>query len=228
MEIDGFIEKYIPQASGGQRAKFARYFALLAEWNQRVNLTAITEPEEVAAKHFADSLLPMELIPKGARCVDVGTGAGFPGVPLLIMRPDLSMTLLDSLKKRLAFLETLLGELNLRAVPVHMRAEDAGRDPAHRARYDVALARAVASASALMEWTAPLVRVGGTALFYKGPKADEELASASRATRLLRLEAELVDYNVPWGERRVMLVKKTAPTPKEYPRKAGSAEKNPL
>lgn len=228
MEIDGFIQKYIPQASEEQRAKFARCFALLVEWNGRMNLTSITEPEEVAAKHFADSLLPLELIPKGARCIDVGTGAGFLGVPLLIMRPDLSMTLLDSLNKRLVFLEALLRELGLRASLVHMRAEDAGREPAHRARYDVALARAVASASALMEWTTPFLKVGGVALLYKGARADEELACAARAARLLHLETKLVDYEVPWGERHVMLVKKAAPTPKEFPRKAASAEKNPL
>ncbi|HWQ57549.1 MAG TPA: 16S rRNA (guanine(527)-N(7))-methyltransferase RsmG [Clostridia bacterium] len=228
MEIDELIQKYIPRANAEQAARFTRYCALLVEWNEKMNLTAITEPEEIVAKHFADSLLPMELIPKNARCIDVGTGAGFPGVPLMIMRPDLSMTLLDSLNKRLVFLETLLKELNLSARLVHARAEDAGRDRAHREAYDVALARAVASASALMEWTSPLVHVGGVSLFYKGPKADEELAAARRAAQLLHLTASLVDYGAPWGERRVMVVKKNAPTPKEYPRKAGTAEKSPL
>jgi 16S rRNA (guanine527-N7)-methyltransferase len=228
MEIDELIKKYIPGANAEQAARFARYCALLIEWNEKMNLTAITEPEEIVAKHFADSLLPMELIPKNARCIDVGTGAGFPGVPLMIMRPDLSMTLLDSLNKRLVFLEALLKELNLSARLVHARAEDAGRDKAHREAHDIALARAVASASALMEWTSPLVRVGGVSLFYKGPKADEELAAARRAAQLLHLTASLVDYEAPWGERRVMVVKKNAPTPEEYPRKAGTAEKSPL
>lgn len=228
MEIEGLIHRYIPEADGAQIDKFARYFALLAAWNERMNLTAITGAEEVVAKHFADSLLPMARVKEGARCIDVGTGAGFPGIPLLIMRGDLSMTLLDSLNKRLVFLKALLEELNLQAALVHARAEDAGRDPAHRGQYDVALTRAVAGASALMEWTAPLLKTGGVSLMYKGPKADEELASAARAAKILRLEAQTLKFEVPWGERHVIEANKLAPTPKEYPRKAGAAAKSPL
>lgn len=228
MDVEGLIHQYIPEADEAQAKKFARYLELLLEWNEKVNLTAITEPEEVVAKHFADSLLPAALLPKGAKCIDVGTGAGFPGVPLLIMRPDLKMTLLDSLNKRLVFLKTLLGELNLTAALVHARAEDAGRDAAHREKYDVALSRAVAGTSALMEWTSPFIRIGGTSLMYKGPKAQEELSSGARAMKLLHLDARLMTYPAPWGERHVIAAKKRAPTPKEYPRKAGTAEKNPL
>ena len=228
MEIEGLIEQYIPQADAVQRAQFARYYALLVDWNQRVNLTAVTEAEEVAAKHFADSLLPAQLIPAGARCIDVGTGAGFPGVPLMIMRGDLKMTLLDSLRKRLTFLDALLRELNLSAALVHMRAEDAGRDNGRRGHYDVAFTRAVAGASVLMEWTAPLLKIGGLSLMYKGPRADEELASAQHAQQLLKMETRIVDYDVPWGERHLIVAKKLAPTPKDYPRKAGAAAKNPL
>lgn len=228
MEIERLIAQYIPQANAEQAARFARYYTLLVEWNGRMNLTAITDAEEVAAKHFADSLLPADFIPRGARCIDVGTGAGFPGVPLMIMRGDVSMTLLDSLNKRLTFLDALLKELGLSAALLHMRAEDAGRDNGRRGKYDVALTRAVAGASALMEWTAPLLKVGGISLMYKGPRADEELSAARRAQGLLKLETQLVDYDVPWGERHILLAKKCAPTPKEYPRKAGTAAKNPL
>jgi 16S rRNA (guanine527-N7)-methyltransferase len=228
MEIDRLIERYIPEADAAQRERFARYHALLAEWNEKMNLTAVTDAEEVVAKHFADSLLPMALIPQGARCVDVGTGAGFPGVPLMIMRGDLKMTLLDSLQKRLTFLDALLKELGLSAALVHMRAEDAGRDNGRRGHYDIALTRAVAGVSALMEWTAPLLKVGGLSLMYKGPRADEELASARRAQQLLKLETRIVDYDVPWGERHIVAARKLAPTPGEYPRKAGTAAKSPL
>lgn len=228
MEIDRLIQTYIPQADAKQRAQFVRYHALLLEWNQKMNLTAITDEGEVVSKHFADSLLPVELIPKGARCVDVGTGAGFPGVPLMIMRGDLKMTLLDSVQKRLTFLEALLRELDLCATLVHARAEDAGRDNGRRGKYDIALTRAVAGVSALMEYTTPLIKVGGLSLMYKGPRADEELSHAGRAQTLLKLESHLVDYDVPWGERHIIVVKKLAPTPGTYPRKAGTAANNPL
>ena len=228
MEIDGLIQTHIPQADAKQREQFARYYALLVDWNQKMNLTAIIEAQEVVTKHFADSLLPVALLPKGARCVDVGTGAGFPGVPLMIMRGDLKMTLLDALQKRLTFLDALLKELGLSAALVHTRAEDAGRDNGQRGKYDVALTRAVAGVSALMEWTTPLLKVGGVSLMYKGPRADEELSRASRAQTLLKLESHLVDYDVPWGERHIIVVKKCAPTPGTYPRKAGIAANNPL
>jgi len=223
------IAKYIPRADDAQAEKFIRYFELLVLWNQKMNLTAITEPEEVVAKHFADSLLPADLIPLNARCIDVGTGAGFPGVPLLIMRPDLHMTLLDSLAKRLTFLEELLPELGVARVPLlHARAEDAGRDNGLRGKFDIALTRAVASAPALLEWTIPLLKVGGASLMYKGPKAEEELASCVRAETLLRCTAQLKRFPAPWGERLVIEARKTAPTPGAYPRKAGTATKDPL
>lgn len=228
MEVNALIKNYIPTANAQQAQRFARYFALLVEWNERMNLTAITQAEQVVAKHFADSILPASLLPANARCIDVGTGAGFPGVPLLIMRPDIQMTLLDSLNKRLTFLGTLLEELGLTAQLVHLRAEDAGRASAHRARYDIALTRAVASVPALMEWTAPLLAVGGTSLMYKGPRAAQELAEAERAARLLHMDARIIAYDAEWGERHVIAAVKRAPTGKEYPRRAGSASNHPL
>lgn len=223
------IAKYIPQADAKQTEKFLRYYEMLVDWNGRVNLTAITEPEEVVTKHFADSLLPEALIAKNARCIDVGTGAGFPGIPLLIMRPDIRLTLLDSLAKRLAFLEALLPELGIKGVPLlHMRAEDAGHDDGLRQKFDVALTRAVASAPAVIEWTVPLLKVGGTSLIYKGPKAHEELAACTRAKAELRCTALIRSFPAPWGERLVIEATKTAPTPGRYPRKAGTAAKAPL
>ncbi len=222
------LAPFVPNLTETQAARFARYYAMLVEWNEKVNLTAITEETEVAQKHFADSLLPATLLPRGAKCIDVGTGAGFPGVPLLILRSDLRMTLLDSLNKRLVFLQALLEELGLEAQLVHARAEDAGRDPKHRDKYDVALTRAVAGTSPLVEWTLPLVKEKGVSLMYKGPKAEEELKAAHNAITLLRGQGKIIRFDTPWGERNIIAVTKLAPTPKAYPRKAGTAAKQPL
>ena len=211
-------------------AQFDKYAQLLVEWNEKMNLTAITEEREVAEKHFADSLLPMELIPQNARCIDVGTGAGFPGIPLMIMRPDITVTLLDSLNKRLIFLDEVIRALGLEksAKTLHMRSEDAGRAAAHRDAYDVALSRAVANARVLAEWTAPFVKKGGVSIMYKGAAAKEELDAAQNAMNKLCLGARLIEYPCAWGERYVIAAKKLAPTPKAYPRKAGTAGKMPL
>lgn len=220
------ILSLIPGASEEQADKFIKYYELLIEWNEKMNLTAITEEREVAEKHFADSLLPMELIPQNARCIDVGTGAGFPGIPLMIMRPDITVTLLDSL----IFLNEVIRALGLegRAKTLHMRSEDAGRAAAHRDAYDVALSRAVANARVLAEWTAPFVKKGGVSIMYKGAAAKEELDAAQNAMNKLCLGARLIEYPCAWGERYVIAAKKLAPTPKAYPRKAGTAGKLPL
>ena len=224
------IFSLIPGASEEQANKFIKYYELLIEWHEKMNQTAITEEREVAEKHFADSLLPMELIPKNARCIDVGTGAGFPGIPLMIMRPDITVTLLDSLNKRLIFLDEVIRALGLEksAKTLHMRSEDAGRAAAHRDAYDVALSRAVANARVLAEWTAPFVKKGGVSIMYKGAAAKEELNAAQNAMNKLCLGARLIEYPCAWGERYVIAAKKLAPTPKAYPRKAGTAGKLPL
>ena len=220
------IFSLIPGASEEQANKFIKYYELLIEWNEKMNLTAITEEREVAEKHFADS----QLIPKNARCIDVGTGAGFPGIPLMIMRPDITVTLLDSLNKRLIFLDEVIRALGLEksAKTLHMRSEDAGRAAAHRDAYDVALSRAVANARVLAEWTAPFVKKGGVSIMYKGAAAKEELNAAQNAMNKLCLGARLIEYPCAWGERYVIAAKKLAPTPKAYPRKAGTAGKLPL
>ena len=221
---------YQVEVTERQAEQFQTYMELLVEWNEKMNLTAITEEREVAEKHFADSLLPMELIPKNAKCIDVGTGAGFPGVPLMIMRPDITVTLLDSLNKRLIFLDEVIRALGLEksAKTLHMRSEDAGRAAAHRDAYDVALSRAVANARVLAEWTAPFVKKGGVSIMYKGAAAKEELNAAQNAMNKLCLGARLIEYPCAWGERYVIAAKKLAPTPKAYPRKAGTAGKLPL
>lgn len=218
----------LPGLDGDKVIKFTEYYNLLLEWNSRMNLTRITEPAEVAAKHFADSVLGESLIPRGARVVDVGTGAGFPGVPLKIVRPDIELVLVDSLGKRVKFLEELTNALALEAVCIHARAEDAARDPELREAFDIALSRAVAPMNVLLELTTPFVKVGGASLMYKGASAREELEVCERALKILGCRAECADYEVEWGARTIVIAAKRASTPAKYPRKAGSIEKAPL
>lgn len=206
----------------GEYQPFARYCQLLQEWNQRMNLTAITDDQGVAEKHFLDSLLPLTLweLPRGARLIDVGTGAGFPAVPIKLLRPDIQITLLDSLQKRLTFLEEVCGQLGIQAELLHARAEDAGRDPARRERYDVATSRAVAGMDLLAEYCLPLVRPGGVLLALKGSGgAAEAQAGAAMVERCGGTLRAVKEYALPSGDRRTLVVvEKTAPTPKRYPR----------
>jgi 16S rRNA (guanine527-N7)-methyltransferase len=220
--------KWMPQLSPIQLQQFTEYYKLLLEWNAKVNLTRITEPEEVAQKHFADSIVASELIPSGARVVDVGTGAGFPGVPLKIVRPDIELVLVDSLGKRIRFLEELTCALGIEAEAVHARAEDAARQANLREGFDIALSRAVAPMNVLMELTTPFVKPGGASLMYKGSGARDELSVCGRALSILNCRADSIDYEVPWGARTVVRAVKTGNTPKKYPRKAGFIEKAPL
>ena len=216
-----------PDLTEGQLAQFETYYAMLADWNTRVNLTAITEPEDVAKKHFLDSLAAAPYLKPNASVADVGTGAGFPGVPLLILRPDLTVTLMDSLQKRLVFLEELLKTLGMQARLVHARAEDAGLNPLYREQFDAVLTRAVSGLPALCELTLPLVKVGGISVAYKGD-AGEELALAKNALQILRATAERVAVPSDYGARELVILTKHASTPKQYPRKAGTPAKYPL
>jgi len=212
-----------------QSERFAAYFALLSEWNQKVNLTAVADEAGVYEKHFADSLLALPLVEGRARVADVGTGAGFPGVPLLIARPDIRLTLIDSVQKKLDFLSALLARLGLFADLVHARAEDAARTPGLRDGFDAVLSRAVAPMNVLLELTLPFAKTNGAAVCFKGPALSEELPAAGRALLELNGRVEkVIAYAPPWGERRLALVLKTAPTPKKYPRKAGTPAKEPL
>ena len=214
--------------------RFALYHALLVEGNARMNLTTVLEPEEAVDRHFLDSLAPVALglLPQGARAVDVGTGAGFPGMPLLILRPDLQMTFLDALNKRILFLEDALARLGLKAETLHARAEDAAKMAAHREQYDAAVSRAVANAATLEELTLPFVQKGGVAIAWKGPGVAEEMTAARRAAFLLGGTVRgTVDAPIPgrddWAHV-LLLTDKTGTTPKAYPRKAGTPNRKPL
>ena len=213
--------------------RFATYYDMLVEGNKVMNLTAVLEPEEAVDRHFLDCIAPVAkgLLPEGVKIVDVGTGAGFPGLPLLIARPDIKITLVDALNKRLNFIRSVLDELGLEAEIVHMRAEDFSRKPEYREQYDMAVARAVASVSPLMEYLLPCVKRGGSAMCWKGPDIVQEADAARKAIFLLGGKArQPIGYEVPnrdW-QHNLFIVDKVSNTPKTYPRKAGTPSKNPL
>ena len=213
-----------------QLEQLETYCARLIEYNQKVNLTAITQPQEIAKKHFLDCAACQHFIPGGAKCADVGTGAGFPGMVLAIVRPDIDMTLFDSLNKRLIFLEQLASELKVRAVCVHARAEDAGRNPLYREKYDVALSRAVARLPLLCEYTLPFVKKGGCLLALKGPEVTSEIREAQNAIKLLGGAQPIVEQSNAFDaqEHNFVLIKKLKATPSQYPRKAGIPSRSPL
>ena len=220
--------------TSGQLDQFVAYTGMLLEWNRKLNLTRIVEPKEIAVKHYLDSLvLPaVTEVPDGSWLVDVGTGAGFPAIPLKIVIPGLRITLLDSVKKKLAFLETLVQELGLVGVEiVHGRAEDLAHEKRFREQYDFAVSRAVGSLSILAELCVPFCRVGGLFAAYKGPRARAEVDEAEKAFQLLGGELEAVHrLTLPFSdqERLMVLVRKSRPTPAGYPRQAGIPERSPL
>lgn len=216
-----------------QLEQFSLYFDLLIETNKVMNLTAITEPEEVAVKHIIDSLLAYdEKVFPGKLLADVGTGAGFPGIPLKIYCPELKVVLLDSLAKRLKFLENVIETLGLKDITcVHLRAEDAGQNKDHREKYDLVTARAVARLSVLSEYCLPLVKQGGYFIAMKGSKFVEEIAEGRTAVGILGgeiISAEEVKLPGLDDGRAIIRIRKIKKTPVKYPRKAGVPEKQPL
>ena len=206
----------------GDYQSFALYCDLLQEWNKKMNLTAITDDQGVAMKHFADSVLPLTLweVPAQAKVIDVGTGAGFPSVPMKLVRRDLELTLLDSLRKRLDFLQAVCTGIGIDAALVHARAEDAGRNPAHREKYQVATSRAVAGLDLLAEYCLPLLQVGGTFLALKGSGGREEAEAGAKAVALCggRIR-DVIGYQLPSGDGRTLIVvEKVEAAPARYPR----------
>ena len=212
---------------------FSKYTDLLLSYNEVMNLTAITDKNEINIKHYLDSVTPLafSLIPDGAKVADVGSGAGFPGLPLKIAKRDIHLTAIDALLKRLNFLETVKKELSLENFEtVHMRAEEAGQNKDLRESFDIATARAVANLSLLSEWCLPLVKVGGSFVALKGPSPKEEIEEARDAIKVLGGEiAGVFDITLP-GEipHSIVLIKKISQTPSKYPRKPGKASKQPI
>ena len=212
--------------------RLSKYAELLKEWNEKINLTAITEDEEIEVKHFLDSLMLLKYadIPQGASLIDVGTGAGFPSVPCLCQRDDIKLTLLDSLLKRLKFLDLLCQELGVNATTEHYRAEDGGHAKNLREKFDFATSRAVANLRDLSEFCLPFVKVGGYFVALKGFDCDEEIDLAKPAIKKLGGKIERVEkFDLPMDNKRaIIIIKKLSQTPPQFPRKPHVMAKKPI
>lgn len=220
------------QLTERQLAAFGQYAAMLVEWNGRMNLTAITAPDEIAVKHFLDSMMLLRYVAlsQGARLIDVGTGAGFPAVPVKLLREDLRVTLLDSLHKRITFLQAVSTALEQDNACIHARAEEGGRRPELREQFDCATARAVASLRVLAEYCLPYVKVGGIFAALKGPEVEAELAEAKPAIRALGGKIQAVEhYELPGEQgRSIVLVQKISQLSTKYPRHSTKITKEPI
>lgn len=208
-----------------------KYMNTLIEWNNNINLTSITEPKEIIIKHFIDSLTSYKYL-KNASVIDVGTGAGFPGIPLKIVDKDINITLLDSLNKRINFLNEVVNDLQLENIhAIHGRVEEVARNKQYRESFDIAISRAVAPLNVLLEYMIPLVKVGGKCICMKGSNAEEEIELSKNALKRLNAEIEIVEsFKLPGTDmkRNIVVVKKIAKTDKGFPRKAGTPSKKPL
>ena len=236
-----------------QLEQFFAYMNLLIEWNEKMNLTAIIEPEEIVLKHFIDSITILENIEsenktknecenksenkkenknENIKIVDVGTGAGFPGIPLSIMNPTLKITLVDSLNKRLIFLQEVVDKLNLKNIEiVHARAEEFGQNKKYREKFDIATSRAVANLSTLSEYLIPLVKVNGKVISMKASEAQQEISDAKNAIKILGGNIQKIEeFNLPESDigRTIIIIKKEKQTPSKYPRKPGMPSKEPI
>ena len=239
MNFDEFKDELIIQAKKidvildeEQIQKFYKYMELLLEWNEKINLTAIVEPRDVILKHFVDSLTICKELQKNKTLADIGTGAGFPGIPVKILRPDLDITLIDSLNKRVNFLTMVIEALKLeKIIALHGRIEDFGKNKKYREKFDYVTSRAVANLSTLSEYMIPLVKIGGKCICMKGSNINEELKNAEKAIKTLGGKIEKVDTfllaDTDMG-RNIILIKKEKATPNKYPRKAGTPAKEPI
>ena len=231
--LQNYIKDYKITLTKNQYEQFQKYFELLAEWNEKMNLTAITDESGVALKHFADSLSLLNFvdIPQNSSLADVGTGAGFPGVVLKIASPDIKLTLIDSLNKRLVFLGEVCAQLGIEAELIHSRAEDGAKDEKLRESFDFAVSRAVARMNVLSEYCLPYVKVGGAFCAMKGAQANEEFKESLNAINTLggKLEKKYF-FELPenGGERAIAVVRKVKNTPQKYPRQSGKIKAKAL
>lgn len=212
--------------------KFYMYMELLQEWNEKINLTAIVKPEEILQKHFIDSLTILPFIEKHKSVLDVGTGAGFPGIPIKILENEIELTLMDALNKRLKFLDEVINILELsNMTTVHARAEEAGKNQKLREQFDIVIARAVAPLVILAEYMLPLVKLGGKCICMKGNNIEEEILNSEKAIQILGGKIEKIEEVILPNsniKRNIIIIKKIAKTPSKYPRKAGIPSKEPI
>ena len=234
-QLNKLLEPYSLQCSEKQLQQFQTFYQLLIEWNEKMNLTAITEKEEVIAKHFFDSITPSFFLPfTNQAMIDIGAGAGFPSIPLKICFPDLKLTLLDSLNKRISFLQTVSNELGFKHMEfIHGRAEDYGQNKDHREKYDYAIARAVAKLNILSEFALPFVKIDGKMIALKGDPTNTEIEIVESKKAIEQLGGKLNQtktLNLPnnYGSRIIVVLNKKSKTPNQYPRKAGTPSKKPL
>ena len=239
MNINEFkeeLEKYLNAISikleEKQIKQFYDYMNLLIEWNKKINLTAIIEPKEIILKHFVDSLTVSKYINEKSTLIDVGTGAGFPGIPLKILRNNIKITLVDSLNKRIRFLDEVIEKLNLDNIKtVHGRAEEIGRNKEYREKFDYATSRAVANTATLSEYLIPLVKINGKCIYMKGPDTNEELKNGKKAISVLGGNiVNKEEFGLPYSDikRTIIIIEKVKNTPTKYPRKAGTPSKEPI
>lgn len=239
MEFEEFkreFEKYLAKMNISllkeQYGQFYAYMELLIEWNEKMNLTAITDPKEIILKHFVDSLTIAKYVEEGKSIIDMGTGAGFPGIPIKIYRKDVKVVLADSLNKRIKFLDEVIDKLKLENVEtIHCRAEELGKNKQYREKFDYATSRAVANLSTLSEYLMPFVKLNGKCIFMKTIEVEEELEKAKKAIKTLGGKIEKVDkFEIPESDlgRSIIIVKKEKITPNKFPRKPGTPAKEPL
>lgn len=227
-------EKFGIVLNNEQASMFKTYSQMLIEWNEKINLTAITEPEDIIDKHFIDSLLFLKSVDvtKVKSLIDVGTGAGFPSLPIKIMYPHIEVTLLDGLNKRLKFLQAVADELGLQVNCIHGRAEDAGKNLELREKFDIATARAVANMNSLSEYCLPFVKVGGSFVALKGPGLEEEAENATKAITVLGGEIEKIDNYIlldkEKSQRNIAVIRKVKNTSNKYPRHGSKIKKSPI
>lgn len=213
-----------------QASQFEMYYNLLIEWNEKFNLTAITDEDEVIEKHFIDSVLPHNVIKENSKIIDIGAGAGFPGIPLKILRPDLNFILIDSVNKKITFISEVISKLSLTGiVAIHTRIEDLAINPAYREKLDICISRAVARLNTLVEYSLPFIKVGGEMVAYKSRQIDEEIEEAKKAIKLLggKLK-ELTVNNLENSDRNVVVIEKISECPEKYPRSKNLPRTNPI
>lgn len=231
-ELSEYLNYLEIELNEEQIYQFYEYMNMLIEWNKKINLTAIIDKKEIILKHFIDSLTINKYIEKNVKIIDVGTGAGFPGIPLKILRPDIDITLVDSLNKRIKFLDYVIERLKLEKIKtIHGRAEEIGRNELYREEYDIATSRAVANTAILSEYLIPLVKQGGKSIYMKGPDIESELKEGKKAISVLGgIILKTDEFQLPKTDmkRTIVIIKKDKKTPKKYPRKPGTPTKEPI